>query len=273
LTAEPGAHRKVTLHQIDEAPPRTFFFFRPVREAPGAPIVVNVHGLSRNAAASIYPFLDEASRYGLSIVAPLFAKDTFGQYQQLIDKRSGVRSDLALLEMLSAAGDMCAADARRVLLFGFSGGAQFAQRFTLAYPNMVTSVALVAAGWYTMPGSRRAYPFGVGSDTHAPALKLDVAGAARKPHHILVGELDTLRDASLRRSHGLDAHQGLTRIERAQTYFHAMSNIAEKDRGPAPTFEILDGVGHDLVSTVRAADLPRRIFAHFAADAGLSPLG
>ena len=40
-------------------------------------------------------------------------------------------------------------DTRRINLFGFSGGAQFAHRYAMAHPGSVNALVLTAPGWFT----------------------------------------------------------------------------------------------------------------------------
>ncbi|MGE0809591.1 MAG: hypothetical protein AB7N69_03110 [Immundisolibacter sp.] len=250
---------------------RRFFFYRANNETPGAPLLVSVHGIARNAAAHVYKLIDEAERLGLSIVAPLFEKDLYGQYQQLVDTRSSVRADLALADILDACARLSAASVERVLLFGFSGGAQFAHRFTLAHPGRVASAVLVSAGWYTFPDKSLAYPFGLGDEGKMAPPGLDLERALRVPQHVMVGELDIERDKSLRQGDWLDHVQGATRLERARRWVEAMSRASTPLPGAvAPTFEILPGVAHSFVDAVETAFLPRRVCDRFAADADLA---
>ena len=263
--------RKVTYHEVPGPIARRFFFYRSNNEVPGAPLLVSVHGIARNAAAHVYKLIDEAERYGLSIVAPLFEKKLYGQYQQLVDSRTGVRADLALIDILDICGRLSAASVERVLMFGFSGGAQFSHRFTLAYPRRVASAILVSAGWYTFPDEALDYPFGLRSDAVSGFPGWDLAEALRVPQHVMVGELDVGRDGSLRQSPWLDCEQGVTRIERARRWVDAMRCAGALGIGcRVPSFSILPGVAHSFSDAVETAFLPRLVCERFAADANLA---
>lgn len=253
---------KVAYYEIPGPVVRRFFFYRSKNEAPGAPLVVSVHGIARNAAAHTYRLVNEAERNGLSILAPLFEKDMYGQYQQLIDDSNGVRADLALLDMLQAASRLSRASTERILLFGFSGGAQFSHRFALAHPLRVFSAVHVSAGWYTLPDERERYPRGVKAGTSA--IEFDLTNALRVRQHVMVGEQDLERDSSLRQSKWLDQMQGRTRVERARCWVGAMAAAAPN--GAAPTYELLPGVTHSFAEAVEISSLPRRIFDLFTQD-------
>lgn len=266
-------NRKLAYHETAGSSPRQFFLYRPATELAGAPLIVSVHGIARNAAAHAFRLVEEAERYGLSVVAPLFDKAQYGQYQQLEDARTGMRSDLALLDILDAARRLSSADHGRILLFGYSGGAQFAHRFVMAHPGRVASAVLVGAGWYTFPDLEAAYPYGLDTRRAGFAVRLDTEGFARVPQHVIVGDLDVRRDSSLRRSKRLDRTQGRTRLERAQRWVRAMQAFAPGEQADVnPTYDTLSGVGHSFVDSVEMARLPKHIFARFRVDAGLSPV-
>ena len=264
-----GRHRKLAFCETPGPARRQFFLFRPVTERVRAPLVVSVHGISRNAAAHVYRFMAEAERYGLVIAAPLFTKEGSGQYQQLEDPKTGFRSDHALLDIADAAARLSGASADKLLLFGFSGGAQFAQRFVLAHPKRVQSAVMAAAGWYTFPLANKRYPYGLDTEAAKLDLKLDVTGAAGVRQHVLVGEYDTERDASLRQTKDIDALQGLNRVERGQRWVEAMAAMNPQ---AAPSFTIMPGVGHSFSTCVEVGGLPRLVFDIFARDAALQLL-
>lgn len=266
-----SAARKLAYHEIPGPQPREFFLYRPSTERAGAPLVVSVHGIARNAAAHAYRLMEEAERYGVVVSAPLFSKERYGQYQQLLDPKLSARSDLALLDIMYAAERLTSADASKVLLFGYSGGAQFAHRFAMAHPSRVTSAVLAAAGWYTFPVANAPYPYGL--DTGGSELSFDLHGMLRVRYHVMVGELDTERDSSLRQSKRLDRAQGHTRVERARNWVGAMKGLADEVHLDASASLLtLPSVGHSFVESVEKAALPRLVFERFAADSGISPI-
>jgi poly(3-hydroxybutyrate) depolymerase len=265
-----NASRKLSYHEIPGPRPREFFLYRPSTERAGAPLVVSVHGIARNAAAHGYRLMDEAERYGVVIAAPLFSKERYGQYQQLFDAKNSVRSDLALLDIIDAAARLTSADTSGILLFGYSGGAQFAHRFAMAHPGRVASAVLAAAGWYTFPVNAP-YPYGL--DTGGSELSFDPPSLLRVRYHVLVGELDTERDNSLRQSKRLDRAQGHTRVDRARNWVAAMRGLAKEAQLDASVNLLtLPSVGHSFIESVEKAALPRLVFERFAADSGMSPI-
>lgn len=264
------SHRKLVYYESPGPQARQFFLYKPSTERRGAPLAVSVHGIARNAAAHAYRFMAEAELYGVTVVAPLFDKAKYGQYQQLCDPKSGARSDLALLDIIDAAARLSSASIEKVLLFGFSGGAQFGHRFVMAHPDRVASAVHAAAGWYTFPDAGTPYPMGIGAVRDEQAVILNPHAALRVPQHVMVGELDIERDASVRKSDDLDRAQGGTRLERAFRWVESMSAFALNDQqAVAPTLLTLPGVGHSFTAAVERACLPRYVFDRFAKDAGL----
>lgn len=263
---------KVSFLEFDGDPIRQCFLYQPASAKPGAPLVVSVHGIARNAAAHVYRLVHEAERLGCCVLAPLFEKSRYGQYQQLIDARSNVRSDLALIDMINHVARHTGADGERLLLLGYSGGAQFAHRFAMAYPRRVSSAVLAAAGWYTMPDPTVAYPLGLDTMANAAELRLDADAYLRVPMHVLVGDLDTERDGSLRRSDLIDTTQGRTRIARARTWVAAMAKAAREREVPSLVdIALLSGVGHSFADAVEKSELAKLAFEHFACDAAPGP--
>jgi len=222
-----------------------------------------VHGISRDAREQLQLLLAEANYRGFSLLAPRFDEGRYRSYQQLGWRGQGARADRALiglLRRLDAAGHRC----RRVDLFGFSGGAQFAHRFTLAYPARVGRLAVAAAGWYTMPDSSRRFPYGLRSRAGQPRA-LDLDGLLDRPILALVGDRDRFRDPALRRRHRLDREQGVHRLERARAWIDAL-NRARDARAriggapPRPQLQVMPEVGHNFSEAIRLGALDQRLF-------------
>ncbi|HEX6361804.1 MAG TPA: hypothetical protein VFZ93_02525, partial [Albitalea sp.] len=116
-----------------------YYLHRPPGDVEGAPVIVAVHGISRNAREQVRAFGSHAARQGFVTLAPRFSRTRFPGYQRLGHCRHGrgPMPELALAGMLDEVRDMTGADTSRVFLFGFSGGAQFAHRFALCTPGRV----------------------------------------------------------------------------------------------------------------------------------------
>lgn len=254
---------KAVFRSLPGSPTREYFLYVPEGADEGSPVLVLVHGITRNAAEHVFRFRAAADRSGTILVAPLFAEEAYGQYQQVVDRRSGTRADLALFDILDAVSAELGASVDCIRLFGFSGGAQFAHRFTMLYPERVAAVAAAAAGWYTLPDPKLRYPMGIGSSP-IPTRSFDPECFLAVPRHVLVGDCDVLRDESFRATPKLDRRQGATRLARAQTWFGAMKRESER-RGatPASTLTLLQGAGHSFTETTERHGLAEIVFQRF----------
>jgi pimeloyl-ACP methyl ester carboxylesterase len=222
------------------------------------PVLVSVHGISRNAREHGRAFAAFAEHYGLAIVLPLFTKDFYPDFQRLgID--GGRHPDTALDAMLADVGALLGIDAGRFTLFGYSGGAQFAHRYALVNPERVAALVLASAGWYTWPTDERAFPLGLPANPLRPELVCRLDGFLAIPLCVLIGARDTERDHSLRRSRWIDRFQGRNRLERARAWFAELQRIAAS-RGIQRQAElcVLEAADHDFVDAVERDAINRR---------------
>ncbi len=198
-------------------PEREYYLLRPAKLCPDAEPLVLIHGISRNAPELVVRFAERANQLGVPLIAPLFRRESFGQYQQVIDPRGGQRSDLALLDILNDVSRRFGIATGRIALFGFSGGAQFAHRFALLHAKRVRACVPVSAGWYTMPDPELAWPLGLAQSP----IPID-RGAPTIPFHVIVGQRERDDDDALRRNPQLDALQGENRRARARNWHCAL---------------------------------------------------
>jgi dienelactone hydrolase len=224
--------------------------------SPGQPVLVAVHGISRNAAEIAMRFALDPAFAETTIIAPLFTREAFGQYQQLLARKSGqVRADHALLALLDdlAAEHGLAID--RFALFGFSGGAQMAHRFAMFHPGRVKRLCVVSAGWYCMPHTDIAYPLGIGDGKGGAIVGpefLDI------PTAVIVGNRDIRIDASVRQDEIINLRQGRNRLRRARCYTRALRCYAENHgKNSTPTLLTLPGMSHDFHQCVAEGGLLR----------------
>ncbi|HEX4847916.1 MAG TPA: alpha/beta hydrolase [Novosphingobium sp.] len=196
---------------------RDYYLLIPTNLCPEAEPLVLVHGISRNAPELVLRFAELANRLGVPLIAPLFRREIYGQYQQVIDPRGGQRSDLALLDILDDAARRHGLANGRIALFGFSGGAQFAHRFAMLHADRVRVCVPSSAGWYTMPDPNLAWPMGLAESPlpiHPQTQSI--------PFHVIVGQRERDDDEALRRNPALDAMQGENRRARARTWHRAL---------------------------------------------------
>lgn len=255
---------RVVFQSFPGSPTREYFTYVPQCARASSPVVVLVHGITRNAAEHVFRFVGEAEKAGAILIAPLFTKQAYGQYQQVVDRHGGMRADLALFDILDAVADQTGASVKRIHLFGFSGGAQFAHRFMMLHPDRVAAIAVAAAGWYTFPDPALPYPHGIG--THpCPGSRFDPDHFLSVPRHVLVGDQDIARDEALRTSRRLDRLQGKTRVARARRWFDMMQRDSLKRRAAPPrsSLTILSGAGHSFTEAAERQNLVETVFRRF----------
>lgn len=223
---------------------------------PSQPVLVAVHGISRNAAEIAMRFALDPAFAGTTIIAPLFTREGFGQYQQLLAHKEGqVRADLALIALLDDLAAEHGIPSDPFALFGFSGGAQMAHRFAMFHPRRVRRLCVVSAGWYCMPHTDLAYPHGIGDGKGGAIFGpefLDI------PTTVIVGNRDTRVDASVRQDEIINLRQGRNRLRRARCYTRALRCYAEgQGKDSAPTLLTLPGMSHDFHQCVAEGGLLR----------------
>jgi pimeloyl-ACP methyl ester carboxylesterase len=253
----------VASHRVASASGTLFArVIRPERLLHPTPLVV-LHGISRNAAELVTLFRPEAERNGRQIVIPHFTEARWPTFQR---PGQSARPDQALLALLSHLAVVDPAFAGYVDLFGHSGGAQLAHRFAMLYPHRVRKLNLAAAGWYCLPDTSMAYPYGLAADAtpsslswarrHEQALPCYLGLGVR----VFVGTQDTLRDESLRVGPELDRVQGRNRVIRAENFVERFRAAAQM-RGIMPDIGLvrLPGVTHDVAQAIAKADLARLV--------------
>lgn len=233
-----------------------YFAYVPRTATTDSPLLVTVHGIERMALQHAVRFSALAETHGFIVLAPMFAKDRVPRYQRL---ERGPKGDCPITAFELTVDHVQRATGLNpspLRLFGYSGGAQFAMRYTLAGALPVGRLVLAAPGWFTMPDTQQAFPYGLGD---APALEGRVADLQRLlsiPVLLTVGVEDTRRDRSLNRSAQVESSQGKTRLQRAHRWYDAMTAVV-KARGLPQMIQLklLEGAGHDFNENMQAFGL------------------
>ena len=146
----PGA---LSLRRVGGRAAGSYYLYVPVRRLRAdLPLLVSVHGISRNAREHGRALSRLAERYGVALLSPLFARDFFPDFQRLgVD--SGCRADVALDEMIDDASERLDRSLDQFALFGYSGGGQFAHRYALLRPERVAALAVASPGSRGPPSS------------------------------------------------------------------------------------------------------------------------
>lgn len=238
----------------------SYLLYVPAAASARSPVFVDVHGISRNFDDHAQRLAPYAERYGVILVSPCFPKQEHSGYQWLGLEGRGRRADHALEVVLAEVGSLTGADTRHIYVFGFSGGAQFAHRFTMAYPERVNGAVIASAGWFTFPDSATPYPYGIGASQERSDLRFVPDRFLRVPMTVLVGGDDT-GSQSLRSNPELDRQQGAVRRERARRWVEAMRDAAiARGLPPRVTFEEVPGIHHSFDQFMIEGDLGDRVF-------------
>lgn len=261
--------RQVLTRSVRAAPGLGYRVYVPGRGGRNAPVFVTVHGVSRNVDEHADLFAPFAERYGVVLVAPSFTPEEHHGYQRLESGASGQGADQDLETIVAEVAELTGARSGPLYLFGFSGGAQFVHRFTLAHPERVAAAAVGSPGWYTFPDSTTGYPYGLGRSSDPAAPRFEPDRFLRVPISVFVGGADTLGGENLRRNPALDRQQGTTRLERARRWVAAMrAAAAARGLEPRVTGEQVPGIGHSFRQFMQEGGLGERVFrALFGAPA------
>lgn len=243
----------------------------PGQAATPVPLAVCVHGYTRQPLDQLRAFAPLTQRLGFALALPLFDDRHHRRYQQLLHPRRGTRSDLALLHTLDAAAGRHGVDARRLFLFGYSGGAQFVHRFAMCHPRRTAALAIGAAGWYTWPDTQHAWPLGLADADARLGAPIDLERFLRLPMAMWVGERDTAVDEHLRDGPQLASLQGLHRLERARNWAEAVRGAGQAQGiCNEVTLTLLPRVGHDFASCDRKGELAARVMDFFDRHRGVA---
>jgi poly(3-hydroxybutyrate) depolymerase len=254
--------RKRVLRRVSQADPaQEYFLYVPSSGGRQAPLFVSVHGVSRNASQHARLFSRYAERHGAVLVAPRFTEEDHRDYQRLGREGRGKRADLALDRILEEVGSLTGASAAQFYLFGHSGGAQFAHRYTMAHPHRIVRAAIASAGWYTFPDPKTRFPYGIRATRRLPGVRFDAEEFLRVPIAVLVGSEDGDATNNLRRTARVDRQQGTTRVERARKWVDAMrAAAADHHLEPLVSFERIPGNSHSFRRFMESGGLGDRVF-------------
>ncbi len=258
---EPSLTGVVTKRRLDADHRSRYLRYVPSRMDPQRPPLVCVHGISRDARGHLAAFVEWAERTGTELLAPLYDRRRYRGYQRLKSSNARLHAVAALDSILDEA-----TGGRQCLLYGFSGGAQFAHRYALVRPERIASLALAAAGWYTFPTVAASFPYGVAAGRLPAGLNIDFPAFLQIPKCVLIGDRDVERDAALRTNRRLDREQGDNRLARATAWVAAVNRAAHRTPGSADCrLIVIPGAGHDWSECYQQGQLHERVAGFFDA--------
>jgi hypothetical protein len=200
------------------------------------PIVVVMHGASREAERYYNDWRTQAGKLGFIVVVPYFSRDDFPRSAQynlghVFEAETGKLRPaeswtFAVIEPLfDEVVERLGGRQTHYTLFGHSAGSQFLHRFLYYVPDARAKRAIAAnAGWYTMPDFGVRYPYGLAGS----GVKEEVLAAYfARDLVVLLGGADTLReDEDLRKTPEAEL-QGAHRFDRGHTFYRVARAKAE----------------------------------------------
>jgi pimeloyl-ACP methyl ester carboxylesterase len=252
---------RIVLRTSRSDPLQHYLVFVPRAGSIDAPVLVSVHGVSRNAHDQARVFASACDERGVVLLVPIFTPDRHRDYQRLGRRGRGERTDLALNDCLAEVALLTGADVAQFRLFGFSGGAQFAHRYLMAHPERVARAVFAAAGWYTFPDDQQRFPYGIRPTRALRGVTFNPERFLRVPINVLIGESD-VESKRLRRTKRADAQQGTNRLERARNWVAALHAAADLYRiDSRASLTVVPGVDHSFDGFCRDGALVERVFA------------
>jgi len=197
------------------------------------------------------------------LVAPIFSRRYFGDYQRLGREGGGRRADHAIQLISHEVETLTGANSSKISLFGFSGGGQFVHRYAMAYPDHVRRLVVGAAGWYTYPDASCKFPYGTAPSPRLSEVCFNARRFLQVPACVLVGQWDIKCDTGLNRSAKIQRQQGTTRLERGKRWIDAMNQAAmAHDIDTSYEFTILPGIDHDFTRAMKNGSLGEHVFRY-----------
>jgi len=259
--ARPSPRGKIVSVCDERSSPIPYYLYLPRNKRLDRQLVVSVHGWTRNSSEHIFRLSEYAEKKGVALFVPHFSKERHRHYQRLETKTGQVCVTTELHLALADVSKRFGVPTTRFNLFGFSGGAQFAHRYALMYPDRIARLALMSAGWFTMPDKNTPYPFGLAPSVSLSGRALELEGLLACPTRVFVGTHDIHRDASLNKDERIDLVQGRNRVERAGRWVAAMNGIS------SPASELgriqlclIEGASHSFSDVVRKHNAGQIIF-------------
>ena len=254
-TTPPGETGTITVNDERGAfvAPMDVHYFRPLNFKPAGPVLIVVHGMSRNADSYRDYFFEAAYKHGAMILTPEFNRKNYPGSRRFnlgnIENRSGaiVPSSRWSFPVIDRVFEQARAQfgflQNKYYLFGHSAGSQFVHRMILFSPSDRMIAAIAAnAGWYTLPDLAIEFPYGLKA---SPVEKRILRRAFGQNLTILLGTNDNDEThRSLRQTEEANA-QGLHRLARGRYFFRRSKEIADRLGVPFRwRIKEVPGVGH-----------------------------
>jgi poly(3-hydroxybutyrate) depolymerase len=240
------------------------FYFIPDKTNDKTPILLLFHGANRNPLEYLKEIKSTALEKNFIVVVPDFSDDLFlgvNGYQMGNIFEDG---DMPSIETLNTHETWSLAFVKPIFemvqkhtksevdkcwLLGHSGGAQFLHRWLWLQADIPFEKALIsAAGWYTLPDTNIAFPYGL---KIAPYDWNQIQKAFAANIMIQVGSEDNNPNASELRKGQAD-EQGIHRLSRAENFYNESKKQATAGQGSFNwQLKIAPGYNHSFGPAIR----------------------
>ena len=236
-------------------PPVAVRMFVPEVGAETAPVVIVMHGASRDAPRYFGDWKALAAAQDFIVVVPFFSKQHFPGAERynlgyVFDPDTGRERPrekwtfAAIEPLFDEVVRQVGGEQSAYTIYGHSAGGQFVHRFMYYEPQARARQFIAAnAGWYTLPDFGIEYPYGLlGSGIADDAL----AEIFSKKLILLLGRDDTDVNADKLRKTPEAERQGPNRLARGNTMYRVAASYAGK-RDMTFNWKLLtiDGADHD----------------------------
>jgi predicted esterase len=234
-----------------------FFVHLPPAFTDRMEVLVALHGMGGRGSEFCQSLLSRADRERWVVVAPTFAYGDWRDPNQVTREESSrfiPRLHEFLAELPARTGLPLE---QKAAFFGYSRGAQLAQRFAMVYPEQTLGVAALSAGSYTLPQSQLEvngqavtlrYPFGTADLRERFGRDFNPSALGGIQFWVAVGASDNNPNDLPRQ---WDPYLGNNRVARAEAFAQRLREVG------APTqLALFPGVGHAVTEemTARALD-------------------
>jgi len=243
--------KQVTFAYWDK-PDVEIFYITPEQINKDTKVIFVMHGNSRNAEDYLSAWIPHVLNKNVIVAAPQFTKTDF-RYFFLLEmaessgkinnnKNEYINNSISLF--FNYMKSKFSLSTQTYSMFGHSAGAQFTHRYMLLSKDQRISNAVIAnAGWYTFTTNDE-FPYGI-KNSPINISNEQIKWFMSNKVNLLIGSED-IGSKSVNSSKGAKL-QGITRVDRANSYFNSLITSAEdKNYALRWNYKVLDNVDHDF---------------------------
>ena len=250
---------KQTTYAYWDKPDVEIFYITPKKINKDTKLLFVIHGNSRNAKDYISAWIPHIKNKNIILVAPQFDKNNFRYFALLesatssgnINNNPDDYINKSISSFFNFFQSKFSLSTSKYMMFGHSAGAQFTHRYMLLSNDKRISMAVIAnAGWYTFLNGNN-FPYGIKNspiDITSDHIKWFMSNKTS----LLIGNND-INLKSVNSSKGAQ-RQGITRVDRANSYFNSLINISDNNNIPFRwSYKVVDKADHDYLKMTPVA--------------------